>query len=802
MDPRVRTYGYPALVTLIALWFLTIAMPTSWKDWAPSFLNPTLHLGLDLQGGTQLDFRISETEMEKQIAALKAEIAVLEASNGSETEIADKRAQISSIEFQRQNVTEAIRTVLERRVNSLGVSEAVITPSYYGSEKHLLVECPGIVDVQQCINTVGKTILLEFKEQVEGEDEEHIAKMRALADSAEKRMTESGDTLATVGQDLGTTLGAFFSEDAKFYRDELPKGLEDVWDRPENSPVLVREIALSSVTADGQPIENRGVIMLEVVGAKAETDRTLTDPMEAMAELDAVSPDLTLKKHEKTNPSTLDPLYRSALGETIAIGTLIKAENNQKQRAIVLITEYEEPVESIQASHILIAYEGAVRAEPTVIRTKDRAEQLAREIMKRIQDGEKFDSIARTESDGTSADEGGKLGNLTRGAMPPAFEESAWKLPVGNIAGPVETEFGYHIIRKDSAAAESPGSLSYEELLVSGENAEAVQADAFTKLQNRAVARKEEQMTLRTLFFSFLPTGWKDTALDGKHFRRATVTTDPLTGIPVVQIAFDEEGGRLFHELTKKNIGKPIAIFVGGELISAPTVQSEISGGTAVITGSQNFDEANSLAQDLNTGAIPAPVHLVGQVSVEATLGAKALTQSMWAALVGLVAVGLYMIWYYRILGVIAVIVLFCYAVILVAILKLPVFLFTDQYVVLTLAGIAGTILSVGMAVDANVLVFERMKEELKKGKMLQTAADIGFKRAWSSIRDSNFSTLITAAILFLIGSSIVRGFAVTLAIGIFISMFTALVITRYLISLLYKSPIAENLEAFGIRKE
>ncbi len=386
--------------------------------------------------------------------------------------------------------------------------------------------------------------------------------------------------------------------------------------------------------------------------------------------------------------------------------------------------------------------------------------------------------------------------------MTSAFEEAVWDLPEGDITGPIETEFGFHLIRKDKEVTEIPGTISYHELMISGDDAQALQSSTFDGLQNRTVTRMEEQLAAQTLFFSFLPTGWKDTALDGKHFRRATVTTDPLTGIPVVQIVFDEKGGELFYELTKQNVGKPIAIFVGGELISAPTVQSEIPGGVAIITGSNTFEEANTLAQDLNTGAIPAPIHLVGQVTVEATLGQQALNQSLKAALIGFVFVGIYMIWYYRVLGVIAAIALICYALIFTAILKYPLFLFSNQYVVLTLAGIAGIILSIGMAVDANVLIFERMKEELRKGKMLQTAADTGFKRAWSAIWDSNVSTLLTAGILFIIGTSIVRGFAVTLSIGIFTSLFTAVVITRFLIRLLYKSPVSGNPAAFGVSQK
>jgi preprotein translocase subunit SecD len=320
-------------------------------------------------------------------------------------------------------------------------------------------------------------------------------------------------------------------------------------------------------------------------------------------------------------------------------------------------------------------------------------------------------------------------------------------------------------------------------------------------LKEQKVTRREVQLPLRSLFFSFLPTGWKDTPLDGKHFRRATATSDPLTGLPVVQITFDREGGELFYELTKRNVGKPIAIFVGGQLISAPTVQSEIPGGVAVITGSRSFDEANQLAQNLNTGAIPAPIHLVGQVTVEPTLGAEALRQSLRAALIGLLLVGVYLVIFYRVLGLLASLALLCYAIVFTAILKLPLLLFTDEYIVLTLAGLAGIILSIGMAVDANVLIFERMREELAKGKLFRTAVDIGFQRAWPAIWDSNMSTLLTAMILFLIGTSIVRGFAVTLSMGILLSMFTALVATRSLLRLIERSPITGNLAAFGVKQ-
>ncbi|MDP7477064.1 MAG: protein translocase subunit SecD [Candidatus Peribacteraceae bacterium] len=307
----------------------------------------------------------------------------------------------------------------------------------------------------------------------------------------------------------------------------------------------------------------------------------------------------------------------------------------------------------------------------------------------------------------------------------------------------------------------------------------------------------EEAITVRAIFFSLLPTGWKDTLLDGKHFRSATVTIDSTTNIPIVQIVFDDEGAKLFQELTKQNIDKRLAIFVGGQLVSAPTVQQEIVGGIAVITGSSNFDEANTLAQDLNTGAIPAPIYLAGQRTVEATLGAEALRTSLKAALLGVLILMGYMLLTYRFLGLLADIALSVYALLFFAMLKLPLFLFTSNYIVLTLAGMAGIILSLGMAVDANVLIFERMKEELRKGKMLKTAAETGFTRAWPSIRDGNVSTLITCSILFAVGTSIVKGFAVTLGMGVLISMFSAIVITRWLIRKVSQMKVAEKTSLF-----
>jgi len=268
----------------------------------------------------------------------------------------------------------------------------------------------------------------------------------------------------------------------------------------------------------------------------------------------------------------------------------------------------------------------------------------------------------------------------------------------------------------------------------------------------------------------FLPA-----VLTGRYLQNAQLEFDQNTNAPYIGVAFNGDGAKLFEDLTAKYIGQPIGIFLDGQLRSAPVVQDKIVGGKAVITGQFTLDQAKSIVRDLNSGALPVPIALVSQQTVEASLGQISLLASLRAGLIGLVVVALFMILWYRLPGVLAVIALLVYTSIVLALFKfIPV--------TLTVAGIAGFILSIGMAVDANILIFERMKEELRSGKPLQDAMQEGFARAWTSIRDSNVSSLITSAILYWLGTSVVRGFAFTLALGIVISMFTALTVTRTLL--------------------
>ena len=270
------------------------------------------------------------------------------------------------------------------------------------------------------------------------------------------------------------------------------------------------------------------------------------------------------------------------------------------------------------------------------------------------------------------------------------------------------------------------------------------------------------------------------TKLTGKDLKKAQVIYGQGNGTPQVQIDFTGEGAKIFGDLTKKNLGKPLAIVLDNQVVSAPVVQSAIVNGNAVISGSFTQEAAKNLAIQLNAGALPAPLDLVGQTTIGPSLGIDSLKKSLVGGVIGLISVIIFMIFLYRREGIVASLALGIYTIIVL-------FLFKLIPITLTLAGIAGLILSIGMAVDANILIFERMKEELRAGKPRGIALKLGFSRAWPSIRDSNISSLITTLILFYFGSGAIRGFAIALAVGIIVSMFSAIVVTRNLLKVFVK---------------
>lgn len=402
----------------------------------------------------------------------------------------------------------------------------------------------------------------------------------------------------------------------------------------------------------------------------------------------------------------------------------------------------EDISEEIQTSHILICHSESERCEAE--RSQGEALVLAQEVL----DGtttRNFADQAMEFSEGPTGTNGGDLGLVSRGAMVATFEDALFALTDGQISDIVETDFGYHIIYRE----------------------DTVETPTFE------IAHIELPWTTASDLLVIDP--WENTELSGKHIAAASVSFDPQFGTPYVVLDFNGEGADLFAELTEANVGEVIGIFLDGEAISTPVVQQAIYGGQASITGQFGLDEAKLLAQRLNAGALPVPIDIVNRQTVGPTLGAESLDKSMSAAMIGFVLVGLFMIGYYRFAGLLAVVSLLIYSV-------LNLVLYRALGVTITLAGIAGFILSLGMAVDANVLIFERLREELRSGRDLQTAIDEGFRRAWTSIRDGNVTTLIAAGVLFFFSTSFVKGFALTLGLGVLLSMLTAVFVTRLLL--------------------
>ncbi len=292
------------------------------------------------------------------------------------------------------------------------------------------------------------------------------------------------------------------------------------------------------------------------------------------------------------------------------------------------------------------------------------------------------------------------------------------------------------------------------------------------------------------------------TVMTGRELRSAQVAFQQTTNQPYIAFTLSDDGAKIFADYTTKNVNKYLAITIDKRVISSPVIKSPITGGSGIIEGKFTLEEANRLVVQLKYGALPIPLKVVQSSAVGPTLGRDSVNRSITAGAIGLIIVALFMLLYYRLPGLLADLALTIYALVVFAIYKFGIPGVFD-YVTLTLPGIAGFILSVGMAVDANILIFERMKEELRAGRTLPMAIEAGFQRAWTSIRDSNISTLITCAILLWFGASfgasIVAGFALTLAIGVLISLFTAITVTRTFLRLTLDMNVTENLWWFGV---
>ncbi len=429
------------------------------------------------------------------------------------------------------------------------------------------------------------------------------------------------------------------------------------------------------------------------------------------------------------------------------------------------VTDTQDAIRLIGETPVLEFKEQASASDNTtdIDKYNTEAKKKAEALLKRAVRGEDFAKLSQDNSEDSSKDQGGDLGWFGKGVMVEPFEQAAFALKKGEVTKQlVETQFGYHIIKKTDERQ--------------GDKGEEIKASHILIRTQSATPNDQ----------------WASTGLSGKQLKKAAVEFDPNTGIPMVNVTFNDEGKDLFAAITGRNVGKPVAIFLDSVPISTPTVQEAITGGQAVISGDFTLPQAKQLAQRLNSGALPVPIELITQTNVDATLGKVSVEKSLLAGILGLILVALFMILYYRLPGLLAVLALGIYALLSMALFKL-------WPVTLTLAGIAGFILSIGMAVDANVLIFERLKEEIRAGKPIDKAIEEGFVRAWTSIRDSNVSSLITAVILIWFGSSLVKGFAITLALGILISMFTAITVSRTFLRLIAGNFIGKRIWLFGV---
>jgi len=402
--------------------------------------------------------------------------------------------------------------------------------------------------------------------------------------------------------------------------------------------------------------------------------------------------------------------------------------------------------------------EPTLEEEELIKRKNEEARQRAVEILKEIRAGANFKEMAISHSDDPgSAAKGGDLGRFGKGVMVPEFESAVFALQEGEISDIVETDFGYHIIQKNSRENEA-GEIAASHILIAKESPQGIVSQ------------------------------WRRTELGGEHLETARFSFDRVTRDIIIELRFTSEGAIIFEQITERNIGRPLAILLDGQSIIdttgdgeiteedlyAPTVQNKISGGEAVITGEITLENARKIVSRLRSGALPVPIQLISYQKVGPALGIESLEQSLMAGIWGFLLLALFLIIVYRFSGLLAIFSLFFYIILVLAIFKaLPV--------TLTLSGIAGFILSIGMAVDANVLTFSRIKEEVKSGKGFKESIDSGFERSWPPVRDGNLTTLIVAFILFFMGTSFVKGFALTLIIGLLVSLFSAMIVTKCL---------------------
>jgi protein-export membrane protein SecD len=826
-----------------------------------------IHLGLDLQGGTQLDY----------------EIDLREARARNADDNPDNDVDLDEL-------IEGVKEVIVRRVNSLGVAEPNIFLADIGTEKHIIVELPGVDDIDEAKAKVGKVVSLEFKtEKLEVSEAEQNELQQRAEDLLVTLIGKRESNLEEVVEDVLESGRVEIREEDSVFADQLPTEISNVIDDLPLGDFYPEVVTANEgyIYRDGglQPQQGLNLLrlrevrtLLRKVPVHAEDFGTVAKEFNTYAATEEFS---RLKEIDSTYRSVVEGMEKGEVSSVLELDEefvllkvddvleptdeewsvrashiLFKTQAEQEQEVTKPLKKIEDDAtaeereqllqenEEIRTENAAVAErnEGIAEANALIVTANAAKKAQAEEILAQVtKDPGRFEDLAAEYSEDTSSGSAGDLGYFGPGKMVAPFEEAVRALTIGEIRGDiVESEFGYHIIRLDDER--KPSETLYRVSTVSFTDKD--RADNVLKR-----VREEKAYTLDRVWFSTTPNPWEDTELDGRYFKRADVAYDQTTYRPFVSISFDSKGADLFEEITAANVGKPVAIFVGGELISAPRVQQAIAGGQAQITlgitdVQQALQEANELARNLNAGAIPAPLKKPNELNIGASLGADALQKSLKAGMIGLVLVAFFIILFYRFLGLIAVFSLCLYGIFLLFFIESTIppslsyllagvgwFVLAYQLlqsrfdswskllyiilsmfgiffignvmsnpIVLTLAGVAGVVLSIGMAVDANILIFERIKEEFALGRSFLSAVETGFDRAWTSILDSNVSTLITCGILFYFGSSIIRGFAFNLALGVVISMFTAVTVSRTLL-LLFSGTRIEKMKWLWKRK-
>ncbi|NQV90221.1 protein translocase subunit SecD [Candidatus Uhrbacteria bacterium] len=610
----------------------------------------------------------------------------------------------------------------------------------------------------------GGTHLIYEADMSQIPDEDRIDALEGVRDVIERRVNAFGVSEPVVQT---TTTGGTYRIIIEL------AGVLDVSDAINligETPVLEFKEPGSEVVED--PTEDELAQLAALNEGERASAQTVLNNALAGEDFDALVAEFSTERNKDTTKGIIENITADSYYSDYAV--LIKQRGlytGQVNRNLIenddgiSLFKYLSPGEQIEMelSHILVCFKGATGCVSD-ISTLEASIQI-----NKIKDEVTVDNFAELakqySTDPSAASNEGGLGWATADSYVTTFSIAAAGLDVGEISDVVESEFGFHLIYKQDQRS------------------------------TQAYTIQRVLMPLSTIYDIIpTPSPWVNTELSGKYLERAGVEFDQNTGTAHVALTFNAEGGDLFGQLTEAHIGEPIAIFLDGVPISTPVVQQAIYGGRAVITGDFTVEEAKLLAQRLNAGALPVPVNLLSQQTVGPTLGASSLQKSIVAGLFGFLLVALYMIAAYRLPGLVAVVALLLFAFLNLAAYRL-------FGVTITLAGIAGLVLSLGIAVDANVLIIERFKEEYAAGRDFISSVDEAFKRAWTAIRDGNVTTLIAAGVLYWFSSSFIRGFALTLSIGVILSMFTAIVVSRvYLKSLLLWKGIRKP-SLFGVKR-